>query len=235
MKLGVLRIGVLYMRLVIAFVLTSYSANGGAVPEAALSANDDVLPLSTMKANRERFCALAKNVEDDNTGRREMQSDLQKEVKKITATKPASNVVERLARLTQLSKLGARDNRRFPNFAAEQTEESQTARRIRSELLDASIIPVWSGEEWIDGTSLVFDGFEIPSKTKSAVIELNRDEFDNGWRLMPKPERERKMSKHNFTGDYRTEITMAGYVVKYDKTFDIWRITGTNGPAVKSP
>jgi hypothetical protein len=184
-----------------------------------------------MKVNHGRFQAIAKNVEDDKTGRSEIQSDLQEELKKITNTQSSSNVIVRLLCLTRFSRLGANDIRLSPVSSSEQIENNQAAKRIRTELLDESIIPVWTGNEWIDGTSLVFNGINIPEKTKRDVIELNRDELDNGWRLMPIQEREQKMAKHNFTGDYRTEITMAGYEVKYDKTFGIWRITGTNAPA----
>ena len=102
--------------------------------------------------------------------------------------------------------------------------------------LEAGILPVWTGSEWVDGMVLALNGFPVPEEIRTRLLNINFQERAFGAYFWPESER-KKVSQ--FSGFHPTDrfllsrITLEklGYTLKFDKTFYVWRITGTNAPA----
>jgi len=107
----------------------------------------------------------------------------------------------------------------------------QENKQIYRQLMDEQIIPIWTGTNWIDGVALVFNGFPLPEKIQKQLRELNYWEQCFGIHSVPERKNEpfsgRNIGKIN---GLRLAIINAGFSIKYDTTFNIWRITDTNTP-----
>ena len=105
---------------------------------------------------------------------------------------------------------------------------------------EADILPVWTGEEWVDGMPLVLNGFSVSKEIRDRLLSINCQERSFGVYFWPESKR-KELSK--FSGYHppnrfflsRIALENMGYELKFDKTFYIWRVTGTNTPAVKTP
>jgi len=103
----------------------------------------------------------------------------------------------------------------------------------------AGFLPVWTGEKWADGMPLVLNGFDVPKKkVQEELHRLNQLERMCGNYLYSETEI-KEMNGQFFISMYpplaklptvRFWIETAGYELKFDKTFYIWRIAGTNAP-----
>jgi hypothetical protein len=109
-------------------------------------------------------------------------------------------------------------------------------RQICRELFDERVVPVWTGTNWIDSRLLAFNSFLLPENVQKRLTELNYWEQNFGIHSVPERKNEplsgRNIGKIN---GLRLVIIKSGFSVKYDKTFGLWRITGTNAPAVRAP
>jgi hypothetical protein len=105
--------------------------------------------------------------------------------------------------------------------------------------LEEGILPVWTGSEWVDGMTLVVNGFPVPKEIRTRLLNINFQERAFGAYFWPESERKKRSQ---FSGFHPTDrfllsrITLEnmGYKLEFDKTFYIWRITGTNAPATHS-
>ncbi len=109
---------------------------------------------------------------------------------------------------------------------------------IRLLLAREKIIPVWNGNAWVNGWPLISSGHELPQELADMLVNMNYTEQNLGFSSMPTEER----CKMTVSGEYwfkmgqaRAKLLRAGYPTAFDKTFGIWRITGTNAPATHSP
>ena len=94
--------------------------------------------------------------------------------------------------------------------------------------LEAGILPVWTGSEWVDGMVLALNGFPVPEEIRTRLLNINFQERTFGAYFWPESER-KKVSQ--FSGFHPTDrfllsrITLEklGYTLKFDKTF--WHFT----------
>ncbi|MGI6390729.1 MAG: hypothetical protein ACOX7Q_11115 [Kiritimatiellia bacterium] len=105
---------------------------------------------------------------------------------------------------------------------------------------EEGILPVWTGSEWTDGMPLALNGFSVPEEIRAQLMSINFQERAFGAYFWTESERRKRMQFSGFhpTDRFllsRTRLENLGYTLKFDKTFYIWRITGTNAPAAKSP
>jgi hypothetical protein len=103
------------------------------------------------------------------------------------------------------------------------------------QLIDEQVVPVWTGTDWIDSRFLAFNGFAPPDKVQKRIMELNY--WEQNFGVHSAPERAKEPFSGRNTGKIdglRLAIINDGFLVKYDRTFGIWRITGTNAPAARA-
>lgn len=106
-------------------------------------------------------------------------------------------------------------------------------KEIRKRLMLERIVPLWTGTNWIDGTVLANNGFNVSRKGEELLASLNY--FDAVSRYFSGPNGDLLGGARSQIQAARMSLLFLNYEVKYDKTFGIWRITGTNAPAAKSP
>ena len=117
----------------------------------------------------------------------------------------------------------------------------QDRRRIidlRLLLAREKIIPVWNGKTWVDGWSLISSGYELPKELADMLVNMNYTEQNLGFSCVPTEERNNITVSGEYwfrMGQSRAKLLKAGYPTAFDKTLGIWRITGTNAPAARSP
>jgi len=105
---------------------------------------------------------------------------------------------------------------------------------------EEGILPVWTGSEWTDGMPLALNGFSVPEEIRAQLMSINFQERAFGAYFWTESERRKRLQ---FSGFHPTDrfllsrirLENLGYTLKFDKTFYIWRITGTNAPTAKSP
>lgn len=105
---------------------------------------------------------------------------------------------------------------------------------------EEGILPVWTGSEWIDGMPLALNGFSVPEEIRARLLSINFQERAFGAYFWSESERKKRSQ---FSGFHpadrfllsRIRLEKMGYSLKFDKTFYVWRITGTNAPPAKSP
>lgn len=123
-----------------------------------------------------------------------------------------------------------------PDTYSQQSLVLHENKQICRQLYDEQIIPVWAETNWVDGCSLIFNGFNPPEKIKNKLIELNYWEQSFGIHSVPERKNEpfsgRDVGKIN---GIRLTIINAGFFIKFDTTFNIWRITSTNSPVANIP
>ena len=108
--------------------------------------------------------------------------------------------------------------------------------RLLRQMFDELVVPVWTGKDWADSRPLSFNGFNIPDKIQKRLMELNY--WGQNFGVHSVPERAKEPFSGRNTGKIdglRLAIINDGFLVKYDRTFGIWRITGTNAPATHTP
>jgi len=101
----------------------------------------------------------------------------------------------------------------------------------------AGFIPVWTGEKWADGMPLALNGFDVSEK-HGAFQQLHRlnwmERTYGNYFCVEVEEKEMKivLGPSPLVKLYaaRFWMEMAGYEIKFDKTFYIWRIVETNAP-----
>lgn len=171
----------------------------------------------------------------DKSGKYDMQSDRTKELQKMALPVMSSDKVVSTGATASLF-----INLSRPDEGTSAIHQSQKADlEQRKKLFDMRVIPVWTGTGWIDGLPLVINGFDVPDNVKEDLLKLNYAEQSYGERTVPERAKE---SQKFFSGrpdvnhiNKRMVIMKQGYEVRYDKTFGIWRITGTNAPTTHSP
>lgn len=190
----------------------------------------DPLPVSDQKtAETNSFDSYVRQLkqlgQEDAQGENVFQSDLFEELKKLdnlSAPKPAS-LLKKIHGLFSTLKAPIADRQDALNVSEN--------KRILRQLFDERIVPIWTGTDWIDSRLLASNGFSLPDKIQQQLTELNYWEQNFGIHSVPERKTEpfsgRNIGKIN---GLRLAIIKAGFSVKYDKTFYIWRITGTNAP-----
>jgi hypothetical protein len=94
------------------------------------------------------------------------------------------------------------------------------------------ISPAWIDNAWVDATRLASNGFDCSNQLQVLSIlnccAIRKRITDTAWG---------DALSHDFNERMkcRMKLFYAGYETKFDKTFGIWRITGTNAPAIHSP
>ena len=138
-----------------------------------------------------------------------------------TADSDTAKLAENLALLSALP---------TPDVVTNSTERDRIdVERTREKLMNTQVIPVWTGTAWIDGMSLACNGFECSPNIKKSLSSLN---YWDKYNRQPSIHGDTTLGKALGTSRLaRWSLGEAGYEVKYDKTFGIWRITGTNAPA----
>lgn len=171
----------------------------------------------------------------DKSGSYDMQSDRVKELQRFELPVMSSDKVVSTGKTESLFIRLSRPNEGDSALSHDRTSDSE----IRQKLFDMRVIPVWTGTVWVDGLPLMINGFEISDSVKEDLLKLNFAEQSYGERTVPERAKE---SQNYFSGRpdvnhiaKRLVIMKQGCEIKYDKTFGIWRITGTNAPAEKSP
>jgi len=117
-----------------------------------------------------------------------------------------------------------------------QENQSTENADVRRQLAKEHVIPLWIDNKWTDGAPLAVNGFSISPTIVSKLAELNYLEHLVGTHVAP--ERKHQASLGGARPkilSLRYSINQAGYRVEFDKTFGIWRITGTNAPVARSP
>lgn len=106
---------------------------------------------------------------------------------------------------------------------------------------EEGILPVWTGSEWVDGMPLALNGFSVHEEIRARLLSINFQERAFGAYFWAESERKKRSQFSGFhPADrfllYRIRLENMGYALKFDKTFYVWRITGTNAPpASKAP
>ncbi len=202
-------------------LLPHFSVKGEAAPNATEGA-----------VNPDPFLQRVKTLQRmDAEGLSEYQSERDLELKKFeqlsetdkAATPNSAKVSEFLSRLSQPQGAGIVTN-----------GASLVDKAMRGKLMLERIVPVWSGTNWINGISLSSNGFIVTEKIEELLASINY--FDTMSRHFSGPD-------GDMLGEYRGKVQLMrnhllylNYIVKYDRTFGIWRITGTNAPsASKAP
>ena len=196
----------------------------------------NIVPYGHASNSTERCCQeLAWLRKHDKSGRYDMQSDREKELQRFELPVTSSDKVVSTGEMESLFMRLSRPSEGNSVLSHGRVSDSE----IRQKLFDMRVIPVWTGTEWADGLPLVINGFKIPDGMKVDLLKLNFAEQSYGSRTVPERAKE---SQNYFSGRpdvnhiaKRLVIMKQGYEVKYDRTFGIWRITGTNAPAAKSP
>lgn len=109
-------------------------------------------------------------------------------------------------------------------------------KHLYRQLFDEQIIPVWSGTDWLDGRSLILNSFKASDEIQKQLVALNY--WEQSFGVCSVPERKKQPFAGSSAGTIigmRLELVNAGYELKFDKTFNIWRIMGTNTPAAYTP
>lgn len=122
-----------------------------------------------------------------------------------------------------------------PRFSGDVTDAIKATKDNGKKYQEEGILPVWTGSEWVDGTPLALNGFAVPEEIRERLLTINFQERAFGIYFWPESERKKRSQ---FSGFHPTDrfllsrITLEkqGYTLKFDKTFYIWRITGTNSP-----
>jgi hypothetical protein len=102
------------------------------------------------------------------------------------------------------------------------------------------ILPVWTGKKWVDGMPLALNGFIVPDEISTRLRTINFQERSFGIYFWPDEERRKRSIFSGFHPPDRFLLSRVvlenmGYELKFDKTFYIWRITGTNAPVACAP
>ena len=175
--------------------------------------------------------AFRQQEQQDAAGLSEYESNKEDELRKFergpqsTVDSDATKLAESLALLSALPN---------PDVFSNATERAQLdIERTREQLMNTQVIPVWTGRAWIDGISLACNGFECSRNVKKNLSSLN---FWDRYNRQQSIHGDTTLGKAlGTTRLARWSLLESGYEVKFDKTFGIWRITGTNAPATKSP
>ena len=101
--------------------------------------------------------------------------------------------------------------------------------KVRRELANMGVIPVWSGKAWIDGSPLAMNGYAVKEQVEQKLVNLNYAAALS--RFFSGPDGDLLGGARSQVHVTRMSLLNLGYELKYDKTFCIWRITGTNAPA----
>jgi hypothetical protein len=104
--------------------------------------------------------------------------------------------------------------------------------KIWTKLAEEHVVPVWLDSAWIDGTRLACNGFNCTNQLQTLSM-LNYFAFCK--RIADAAEGDALGHEANQRTICRMKLYYAGFETKYDRTFGIWRVTGTNAPAAKSP
>jgi len=98
-------------------------------------------------------------------------------------------------------------------------------------------LPVWTGEAWVGGMPFALNSFDVPDRVLTYLQDVNWfertcgnyfyseaeiKEMAKGWNRENHPAVQLS-ARRNLVESY-------GYDLKFDKTFYIWRIVGTNTP-----
>lgn len=100
---------------------------------------------------------------------------------------------------------------------------------IRRELANMGAIPVWTGRAWIDGLPLAINGYNVKEQAEKELVEVNL--WDAVSRFFSGPDGDILGGARSNVQACRMSLLYLGYVVKFDTTFGIWRVTSTNIPA----
>ena len=109
---------------------------------------------------------------------------------------------------------------------------------LKLNLSEADEFPIWTGDTWVGGIPFILNGFDVPKPVRSDLLRINRWERSAGIYLHSKDER-KVGEKYAKLGEpttldriflQRIVLENGGFEVKFDKTFYIWRLTGTNAP-----
>jgi hypothetical protein len=202
------------------WILSFSPIKGGAVPEAKKEV-----------ARPDPFLQRVQIIQQmDAEGLSEYQSERDSELNKMkltpetdrTSTSMPVKIDEDLSHLSQ------------PQEITTATDGTLLAdKAIRDKLMLERIIPVWSGTNWINGNNLANNGFVVTKKIEDLLASLNY--FDAMSRHFSGPDGDMLGEYRGKVKIIRNHLLYLDYIVKYDKTFDIWRITGTNTPAAHTP
>ena len=119
-----------------------------------------------------------------------------------------------------------------PTSQEEAVRAAAKLESVREKLMNEGIVPLWLNKIWIDGTRLACNGYVCSNLLPRLVLvnyfEISKRISDaGGGDALGRDATRRAMN--------RAVLLQAGYETKYDRTFGIWRITGTNAPVAKSP
>lgn len=203
-----------------ACLLPNYPAKG----EVASKATEDAV-------NPDPFLQRVKTLQQmDAEGRSEYQSERDSELTKIDAMSEANKKpVPTAQKMSEhLLKMPC------PEKSSSTTNCIPAGdKEIRRKLMLERVVPLWTGTNWIDGTLLVYNGFNVSGKGEELLASLNY--FDALSRYFSGPDGDMLGEYRGKVQILRNHLLSLNYIVKYDKTFGIWRITGTNAPAARSP
>jgi hypothetical protein len=209
-----------------------YTALVAMVMSLTMSLVADTPPVSDQKtAETNSFDIYVHQVkhlnQEDAQGRNDFQSELAVELKKLDKISLQKSTPMLEKTLGLLSKLKA------PIVRMQDALVFPENKPVFRQLFDERVVPVWTGTNWIDSHLLASNGFTLSDRIQKQLTELNYWEQNFGIHSVPERKKEpfsgRNIGKIN---GLRLAIINAGFSVKFDKTFSIWRITGTNAPTI---
>ena len=98
---------------------------------------------------------------------------------------------------------------------------------IWDKLFKERVIPVWTGSRWMDGTLLARNGFGTSEKADRLLFSLNHEHAFFYYFLHQRGIRDLGETGGEILSD-REDLMELNYVVQYDQSFGIWRITSNN-------
>lgn len=210
-------------------VMTTITVSSFSAEQRAVVTGQETTNTNSFDAYIQRLSQLDK---EDAKGKNTFQSDRSAELQKIhspsaTANKVTFPLSSKSTELLLALKKPDNTSQESPPFFSGNT-------RLCQQLIEEQVVPIWTGENWIDSRPLVFNGFTLPDETQRQLASLNYWEQNFGIHFDPErkkiPFSGRNIGKIN---GLRLTIMNAGFLLKYDKTFGVWRITGTNAPAAR--
>lgn len=205
--------------LFLTFAATFSKADDQAVTNTANSAAEDPLWESMMKIHR-------KLSDDDSYGRCNYQSDQKCELAKFGYNEPVSLDSASFKSDATKALLAALPSPE--SFSNAPLEALRSAGKVQEAITKEQISPAWINNAWVDATRLAGNGFDcsnqLPVLSMLNCCAIRKRIDDASWGDALSHELNARVS-------CRMKLFYAGYVTQFDKTFGIWRITGTNSPS----
>jgi hypothetical protein len=108
------------------------------------------------------------------------------------------------------------------------SQQVQAGKDIRAQLFKENVVPIWTGERWIDSLPFALNGFTLGDEAQERLIRLNSEEQNYGFHSLPERKKAAFAGRENLrTVASRVTLKRLGYAVKYDETFGIWRVNRT--------